>query len=271
MASDRPGTQTPAVKAPAASAVFGPVGAARSLLGLWRMARLLLHLVHGMAVMALRFPFLDAAGRHARIAWWSRGVLRAMGVAWQTSGAPRPGATLLVANHVSWLDIVALHAAVPHARFVAKADALRWPLLGWLIRGAGTLFIERERMRDAVRVVHAMADALRAGQTVAVFPEGTTGLGDAPLPFHANLLQAAIATGTPVQPAVLRFADPVHRFSPVVTFVGETTLVQSVWRVACAHQLSVQLDLLGPMASAHADRRALAATLRDVVAEHLKG
>ena len=271
MASDRSGSQAPVAKPAACSADFAPVGPARALLGLLRMARLLLHLAHGVLVMALRFPSLDAAGRHARIAWWSRGVLRAMGVALRTSGVARPGATLLVANHVSWLDIVALHAAVPHARFVSKADVLRWPLLGWLIRGAGTLFIERERMRDAVRVVHAMADALRNGQTVAVFPEGTTGLGDAPLPFHANLLQAAISTGTPVQPAVLRFADPAHRFSPVVTFVGETTLMQSVWRVACAKQLSVQVDLLGSMASAHADRRALAATLRLVVAEQLRG
>ena len=249
--------------------VAAPVGLARRLRGAWRMARLLLHLLQGMAVMALRFPFLDDAGRHARIAWFSRGVLRAMGVALHLQGQGRPGATLLVANHVSWLDIVALHAAVPHARFVSKADVLRWPLLGWLIRGAGTLFIERERLRDAVRVVHTMADALRDGQTVAVFPEGTTSLGERPLPFHANLLQAAISTGTPVQPAVLRFADARHRFSPAVTFVGDTTLAQSVWRVACAQRLSVQVALLGPMASAHADRRALAARLRTVVVDQL--
>ena len=238
-------------------------------LALWRVARLTWHVLHGMAVMALRFPSLDAAGRHARIAWWSAGLLRAVGVQLRLSGQPRPGATLLIANHVSWLDIAALHAAVPQARFVSKADVLHWPLLGWLIRGAGTLFIERDRKRDALRVVHAMAQALQAGETVAVFPEGTTGAGPELLPFHANLLQAAIATATPIQPAVLRFADARHRFSPAVAFVGDTTLLQSLWRVATARGLVVHVDLLGSQASAHADRRALAGTLRSMMADRL--
>ena len=234
-----------------------------------RLARLSVHLLHGMAVMALRFPSLNEAGRQARIGWWSAGVLRAMGVGLHITGTARPGATLLLVNHVSWLDIAALHAAVPHARFVSKADVLRWPLLGWLIRGAGTLFIERERKRDALRVVHAMADALRVGQTVAVFPEGTTGEGPELLPFHANLLQAAIATATPIQPVVLRFADPTHRFSPAVAYVGDTTLLQSLWRVATARGLEVHVTLLMSRGSAHADRRLLAESLRSLMAGHL--
>ena len=241
------------------------------LVALARIARLLAHLLHGMAVMALRFPSLDEAGRQARIAWWSAGVLRVLGVGLQASGVARPGPTLLLANHVSWLDIAAIHAVVPKARFVAKADVLRWPLLGWLIRGAGTLFIERERKRDALRVVHALAQALRDGQTVAVFPEGTTGSGAQPLPFHANLLQGAIATATPVQLVVLRFADAGHRFSPAAEYVGDTSLLQSLWRVAGARGLVVHLHLLPPQASAHADRRALAAQLRQQVADRLAG
>ena len=241
------------------------------LLALARIARLLAHLLHGMAVMALRFPTLDEAGRQARIGWWSRGVLRALGVGLQASGVPRPGATLLLANHVSWLDIAAIHAVVPQARFVSKADVLAWPLLGWLIRGAGTLFIARERKRDALRVVHAVAEALRSGQTVAVFPEGTTGPGAVPLPFHANLLQAAIATGTPVQLVVLRFADARHRFSPAAAYVGDTSLLQSLWWLANARGLVVHLDLLAPQGTAHADRRALAEHLRQQVADQLAG
>jgi 1-acyl-sn-glycerol-3-phosphate acyltransferase len=217
-----------------------------------------------------RFARLDAAGRHARIRWWSLGLLRAMGLKVQVSGtAPRPGATLVVANHVSWIDIAAIHAAAPHARFVSKADVLAWPLLGWLIRNAGTLFIERERKRDAVRVVHAMAEAMQAGDTVAVFPEGTTGAGPELLPFHANLLQAAIATATPVQAVVLRFADAAQAYSPAVAYVGNTTLLQSVWRVASAHRLTAHVHLLPPLATAHADRRALALHLRDLMAAEL--
>ncbi|EHR73023.1 1-acyl-sn-glycerol-3-phosphate acyltransferase [Burkholderiales bacterium JOSHI_001] len=241
----------------------------RTLLALWRLARLVLHLLHGLAVMGLRFGSLNAAGRQRRIQWWSAGVLRCLGLRLEAQGSPRPGATLLVANHVSWLDIAALHAVAPQARFVSKADVLHWPLLGWLVRGAGTLFIERERKRDALRVVHQMADALRRGDMVAVFPEGTTGTGPELLPFHANLLQAAIVTETPIQPAVLRFDDDSGHFCEAATFVGDTTLVQSMWRIACARGMVVNVRLLPPLQSAHADRRALAATLQHEIAHHL--
>ena len=240
----------------------------RAVVAAWRLLRATVHVLHGMAVMT-RFPVLDEAGRHERIRWWSAGLVRAMGLTLKVSGTPRPGATLIVANHISWLDIAAIHAAAPHARFVSKSDVLRWPLLGWLIRNAGTLFIERERKRDAVRVVHAMAESLQAGQTVAVFPEGTTGLGPDLLPFHANLLQAAVATGTPVQPVALRFYSDRESYSSEVTFVGETTLLQSIWRVACARGLAVRVELLSPMGTRHADRRALAAHLREVLGERL--
>ena len=236
----------------------------------WRLLRATLHVLHGMLVMT-RFPALDAAGRHERIRWWSAGLVRAMGLTLQVSGTPRPGPTLIVANHISWLDIAAIHAAAPHARFVSKADVLSWPLLGWLIRNAGTLFIERERKRDAVRVVHAVAAALKAGDTVAVFPEGTTGSGADLLPFHANLLQAAVATATPVQPVVLRFSDRRGPFSPAVAYVGDTTLLQSLWRVASAQGLAVSVELLPSVGTRHADRRALAAHLHELVAERLKG
>ncbi len=241
----------------------------RALIGAWRLLRAVLHVLHGMAVMT-GFPRLSAAQRQARIQWWAAGLLRAAGLQLQVSGvAPRPGATLVVANHISWLDIAAIHAAAPQVRFVSKADVLQWPLLGWLIRGAGTLFIERERKRDAVRVVHAMAEALRAGDAVAVFPEGTTGAGPEPLPFHANLLQAAVSTGTPVQPVVLRFSDAAGRFSKNVEFLGETSLLQSLWRVVTAQGLTAHVELLPPVGSEHADRRALAEHLRQLIQERL--
>jgi 1-acyl-sn-glycerol-3-phosphate acyltransferase len=122
---------------------------------------------------------------------------------------PVNGPVLLVANHISWLDIVVLHAA-RHCRFVSKAMCKRWPLIGTLATGAGTLYIERESRRDAMRVVHHMADALQAGDILAVFPEGTTSDGISLLPFHANLIQAAVSAGAPVQPVALRFID-AHR------------------------------------------------------------
>lgn len=239
-----------------------------TLLGLWRLLRATVHVLHGMAVMT-RFPRLTAAQRHERIRWWSSGLLRVMGLQLEVQGLPRPGATLVVANHVSWLDIAAIHSAAPHARFVSKADVLAWPLLGWLIRNAGTLFIERERKRDALRVVHAVAASLQAGESVAVFPEGTTGPGDELLPFHANLLQAAVSTGTPVQPIVLRFDDASGRFCRAAQYLGDTTLLQSLWRVATARRMRVAVQVMPPMSTEHADRRLLAEHLREVMAHRL--
>jgi 1-acyl-sn-glycerol-3-phosphate acyltransferase len=115
-----------------------------------------------------------------------------------------------------------------------------------------------------------MAESLQRGETVAVFPEGTTGPGDVPLAFHANLLQAAIATGTPVQPVVLRYAAPDERFATAAQFLGETTLLQAVWRLVSARGLAVHVHILPPVSTAHADRRALAEHLRQTVAERLE-
>ncbi len=234
----------------------------RPLLACWRLLRVLLHAVHGLLLVRLVFPWLKPAQRAPYIGWWSSKLLRVLGMRLQAKGRFRPGATLVVANHVSWLDIMAVHALCPRARFVSKADVQRWPVVNRLVSAAGTIYIERERRRDALRVVHQMAQALKDGDTVAVFPEGTTGDGQSLLPFHANLLQAAIATDTPVQPVALRYADAEHAVSPVAMWVGDTTLLQSLWRLALGKGLRVGVTVLPPMGTAHADRRALAERLR---------
>lgn len=239
------------------------------LAGPWRLARAVLHALHGIVIVLLRFPSLDPAGRQARIAWWSAKMLRCLGGELRIRGTFKPGAKLIVANHVSWLDIMAIHAACPEARFVSKADVKGWPLVNRLVDAGSTLYIEREKRRDALRVVHQMAEALRAGDTVAVFPEGTTGPGPELLPFHANLLQAAVATGTPVQPVALRFADAHGPFSRAAEYVGDTTLAQSLWRLARSRGLVVHVDVLPPEGSEHADRRALSERLRGLIADRL--
>ena len=236
----------------------------------WRLLRSVAHVLHGVAIVLLRFRTLDTAQRQARIQWWSAKTLRLMGIAMQVDGTLQPGGVLLAANHVSWLDITALHAVAPQARFVSKAAIQSWPLLSHLADAAGTLYLERERKRDALRVVHLVARALSEGQTVAVFPEGTTSDGRALLPFHANLLQAAIATSTPVQPVALRFSDAGGPISAAVDFTGATTLVESLWRVARAEGLVAHVALLPARPAAQADRRALAQTLRDDIAARLQ-
>ena len=238
----------------------------RAVRAAWRLLRAVVHGLHGLAIVLLRFPSLDRAARRERVRWWAAGLLRSLGVQVQVDGHFRPGATMLVANHVSWIDIMVVHAVCPQARFVSKAEARRWPVLRRLVDAGDTLYIERERKRDAMRVVHQCADALRAGDTVAVFPEGTTGPGDALLPFHANLLQAAIAVAAPVQPLALRYSDRRHAVSPAALWIGDTTLAGTFWLLAAADGLQVHLSVLPARATAHADRRALAETVRmDIV------
>lgn len=239
------------------------------LRALWRVGRACTHLLFGVALVASRTGRDDPtlSMRHAQR--WSKGFLRLLGVRVVVHGVPRPGAKLLVANHISWLDILAIDAVAP-ARFVSKAEVKRWPIFSGLASASGTLYLERERPRDALRVVHQMAEAMQAGDTLAVFPEGTTGDGVHLLPFHANLLQAAIATETPVQPVALRYVDATQPNSLAVLFVGETTLLQSVWRIACAQGLCVSLNVLPARSVRHADRRRLAQTLSQDIADALE-
>jgi 1-acyl-sn-glycerol-3-phosphate acyltransferase len=244
-------------------------GLPRALRAVWRLSRTTIHVLHGVAIVITRWQGLDAAQRHARVAWWAGKQLRLLGVHQQVQGQFTSGASLLLANHVSWLDIVAIHAICPRARFVSKADVKHWPVLNKLTMAADTLYIERERKRDAMRVVHQTAQALEAGDAVAVFPEGTTGDGRELLPFHGNLLQAAITTGTPVQPLALRYREPGRPVSPAVAWLGETTLASNLWSVACAEGLSVHVRVLPPHTSADADRRELAASLQEVIARAL--
>ena len=240
----------------------------RFLTALWRLTRSLWHLLRGILICSFIFPFLTPAQRLPWVSRWSARVLRSLGIGLQIDGTPRSGATLVVANHVSWLDILAINAVQP-VRFVSKADVRGWPVLGWLIECGGTLFIERERKRDALRVVHQVAQALRNGDTVAVFPEGTTSDGTGLLPFHANLLQAAISTQTPVQPVALRFGDAAHGFSPAVAYIGDTTLVQSLWLIVMADGLQANVSWLAPLASDATERRTLSDALRARIAQAL--
>ena len=232
----------------------------------WRLLRAAGHVLRGLWVIRTEFGRLTPDACALLVRTWSRQMLDILGVALVLRGtAPERGPLLLVANHISWLDILVMNAAHP-ARFVSKADVKHWPVLGALITGAGTLYIERESRRDAMRVVHQMADALKAGDTVAVFPEGTTGDGRDLLPFHANLIQAAISAHAPVMPVALDFVDATSgQRSDAPLFVGDTTLLQSIWSTLRAVGVQAVVHY-GPAQTADGrDRRAWAQDLRSAV------
>jgi 1-acyl-sn-glycerol-3-phosphate acyltransferase len=227
---------------------------------LWRA---LTHLLAGLLTILVLFPRLSQQQKEIRIQVWSIEMLVRLGIRLLVKGSPAPqGPLLLVANHISWLDITALHAA-RFCRFVSKSDVKAWPLIGSLAAGVGTLFIQRESRRDAMRVVHHMTRSLQDGEVLAIFPEGTTGEGASLLPFHANLLQAAISADAPVQPVALRFVDTRSgRRSMAPCYVGDDTLLGSVWRTLSASDITAQISFGEPQTANGRDRRTWAAALK---------
>ncbi len=232
----------------------------------WRLLRALGHVLRGLWVIRTEFGRLTPDACALLVREWSRQMLGILGVQLVVRGTPpERGPMLLVANHLSWLDILVMDAAHP-ARFVSKSDVKHWPVLGALITGAGTLYIERESRRDAMRVVHQMAAALQAHDTVAVFPEGTTGDGRELLPFHANLIQAAISAHAPVMPVALDFVDATSgQRSDAPLFVGDTTLLQSFWSTLRAVGVQAVVHYGAAQSADGRDRRAWAQDLRSAV------
>jgi 1-acyl-sn-glycerol-3-phosphate acyltransferase len=232
----------------------------------WRLLRAVLHAVGGWFTITLLFPRWPQQRREATVQAWAQRMLRILGIPLQVEGTPPAhGPVLLVANHLSWLDILVMHAA-RHCRFVAKADLRHWPLLGTLATGGGTLYIEREKRRDAMRVVHHMAESLQAGEIVAVFPEGTTGDGKVLLPFHANLIQAAISAHAPVQPVALRFVDRDSGQDSVgPLYLGDDTLLDSLWRTLAGPPFVARVRFGEPQRDEGRDRRVWAGDLQKSV------
>ena len=232
----------------------------------WRVWRLLAHVASGALQILVDFPHRNQAYRDRRVQVWAARALIFLGVQLRVVGTPPAGGPLLlVVNHSSWLDIVVRHAA-RHCRFVSKDDVRRWPLIGLLATGAGTLYVKRASSRDAMRVVHHMTEALRDGDVLAVFPEGTTSDGRSVLPFHANLLQAAIAAPSPVLPVALSYADAgAQGPSRAVTYIDDESLVGSIWRTLGARDMTATVVFGSAQNADGRDRRAWAQSLREAV------
>ena len=236
------------------------------LRGCWRLVRALAVAVGGWATIVFLFPGMSAAARQQRVQAWARRMLRVLGVMLEVQGNPYvEGPLLLVANHISWLDILVMHAA-RHCRFVSKSDVKHWPLIGTLATGGGTLYIERESRRDAMRVVHRMAASLRSGEVLAVFPEGTTTDGSSVMRFHGNLIQAAISVDAPAQPVALRFIDVATGGASLTpSYIGDDSLVGSLWRTVSGPPVAAILTFGQPQCAHGRDRRQWALDLRTAV------
>lgn len=232
-----------------------------------RALRVLAHLAHGARALA------PASGQgfrrlpHTQVLQWSRALCAILDLRIEAAG-PAPGHGLIVMNHVSWLDIVVLNSIAP-SRFVSKAEVAHWPIIGALARRAGTVYLERGSATAALRANQFISDALEAGERVALFPEGTTSVGEHVLPFKAALLQPAIDHGADAHPASVRYVGRDGLPAHAAGFTGGQSLAASVWMLLRQPGLSARVCFGSPVAARGQNRRRLAAALRATICAQL--
>lgn len=252
-------------------------GALRWFRYLYRVPLLLLHLCLGLPVtmLCVVVPALaririghDDTLEERMIRWWQGTLMRVFGFRLRRFGTPPPGATLFVANHVSWVDISILHSQRVMG-FVAKREIAGWPLVGWLATKGQTIFHQRGNTESLGGVLQEMLLRLQSGKPVGVFPEGRTRGGTEVGPFHARIFQAAVEAGVPVQPVALRyglrgnaqavvaFGERESFFANIVRLLGEPS------RLAEVHFLEPirALDIEGRRRMAETSRQRIVAAM----------
>lgn len=223
----------------------------------FRLLRVAFHLLRGALTVAVVFPRSAESTRASLRQAWSLGLLRTLGIRAETSGQ-LPASGLLVANHISFVDIFLINAVVP-ASFVSKADVSAWPLIGWLARHNDTIFLERGSRSAAQRTREALVGHLRTGRRVALFPEGTTTIGDHVLPFHSALLQSAIDAPCAVVPIAIRYADASGKPCAAPAYIDDIDLIQCLWAIARQDSIVAHVDILPGLSAHDGDRRHLSA------------
>jgi 1-acyl-sn-glycerol-3-phosphate acyltransferase len=237
-----------------------------------RILRLGLHVLHGVCLVLFLYSRCAPRRQQAIVQGWSRGLLSILNIRLRCHDAPQGLAarSLLVANHVSWLDIFAISALFP-ATFVAKSEIGGWPVLGVLCRRTHTIFIQRSAFRGVLWANRDIVRALRHGaRPVALFPEGTTTRGEGLLPFRAALLQPAVNLAAPVRPLALRYFDTRGNRSDAAAWVGGASLVGSILALAAEPETVVDLRFLANLDSADRTRRQIATEAQAAIAHALR-
>lgn len=206
-----------------------------------RAAQLTLHLTRALLAALVFYPCIGPQRSRQFKQRWSRRLLHILSVRIEAPAADARSGSMIVANHISWLDIFAINALCP-AAFIAKTDVRKWPLIGWLAARNDTVFLQHGS-RGHAKAINAEIDAmLAAGSDVALFPEGTTTDGTHLLGFHAALLQPAVETGHPVLPVAISYHDATGNLNQAPAYTGETTLAECVAAILSCRSLTVRIQ-----------------------------
>lgn len=241
-----------------------------------KILQLLAHILYGIGVI-IYHTLIKRRGSHdpvfkeAFTHWYKQGC-DIVGLKVIVNGEPAPGPVLMVANHVSWLDILLL-ASVANPRFLSKAEIRKWPLIGWAGQQIDTLFIQRGERSASEAASAGIAEGLQNDNRILIFPEGTTTEGKVVGRLHARLFGAAINTGSPVQPIVIHYTDEnsVSHTSERIHFVGNQNLIRNVWLLLGCKNATAFVYCLPPVDSSGLTRKVLAGDIQQSMQQTLEG
>ncbi len=196
---------------------------------------------------------------------WSAALLDALGVELEADLTHVVPGALVIANHVSWVDILLINAALP-AAFVSKEEVRHWPLIGWLARKNDTIFLRRGSRGHAKIINAQIAELLTQGRHVAVFPEGTTTDGRSLLHFHAALIQPALTAGRPVLPVAISYWETDGERSLAPRYDGDISLGECTRAILGRKRIIARLVSTPLLGQQGEDRRQVASAAREAIA-----
>lgn len=242
----------------------------------FRISRIAVHTLLGLTIASIVLPLTSKPRKAWFIKWWCKHLLAAFNLRVISHGhVPSANTqlttTMFVANHISWSDIHALNSIVA-LRFIAKSEIRNWPVFGYLVSCANTLFIDRSNKRDAKRTIDTATHSLQSGDNLCLFPEGTTTDGTTIKPFKSSLIQAAIQAEATIWPVAIRYPHPDGGINVDVAYAGETTMVESIQQILSQKQPVIELHFLAPITPenfAKQDRRELTLHIEKLIRHHL--
>lgn len=241
----------------------------RGSVALFRAIRLGCHLVYG-ALLATTYPRFPQTIRQSILKRWSDELLKILHVRLEIAGHGQTlVGTMLIANHVSWLDVFAINTISPSC-FIAKSEVRDWPLLGMLCRQARTVFIDRNLRRDTLHINRQISELIANGECVALFPEGTSTDGSQIRHFHSSLFQSAIDCEAAIQPVAIRYHDGSGKPCNDAAFIDDMSFIRSLINILLSRSLHATLVLLPALSCAGENRRTLASKAQTAIGAALQ-
>ncbi len=236
----------------------------------YKLFRIVILFIHGLTIAAGLFPVLSFiySARDAKIkkdaikTRWLQRFSAIVNLHIGKDGELPDRRAILVSNHISWLDIIVIGQYLP-AYFVAKSDIAGWPVIGYLAKQGGTIFIRRGNKQHIRTTAEKMVWLLRQNGNIIAFPEGTTTNGDEVLHFHSSLFQPALLTRSTIQPVALQYLGAAKEHAP---FIGDDAFVPHLLKMLALDKIEVQLSFLPVINNSGKNRHAVSLEARSAIA-----